>query len=873
MPKRPDPDLLLRRLSQDQKDGRGRLKIFLGYCAGVGKTYAMLRAAKREISQGRQVLVGLVETHGRLETEDMLAGLPRLARSAAEHRGINLSEFDLEACLAAQPKPDLVLVDELAHTNVPGSRHRKRYQDIEELVAAGFEVYTCLNVQHLESLNDVVLQITGVKVRETVPDHVLWDADQIELIDLPGEDLLMRLKEGKVYQGAKAFAAADHFFRPGNLVALREVALRCAANRIDEDVVRYMQKRSIDGPWPVRERLLVAVGPSPLSERLIRSASRLAEKQGAEWLAVSVEGEETYSLDARERISSHLRLATSLGASCEQISGNDVAVQILHYARQHNVTQIVAGKPTRPGLLGKLTPDLVDRLIAGSGQIDVHIVSADQQSKIPFSMGSQPSSGRWSDYLLSTAWVLAYTLLVALPISPYLEPTNLIMGYLAVVCATATLKGQWAAVWASALSVVIFDLIFVPPFYSFHVADGQYLLSFLAFIIVSVFTSGLSSRARHQAQTARLREEQTHALLELSRDFSSARTQEQVVSALQSHLRRRFDPEASVALSASEVSEAPEVADWSWQHGQPSGLHTDTLSSAPVSCLPIVAGEPRGTIALVAMRRSERISPAERELLDTFLLQASVALERVSLSTVAAQNEVLLATERLQTALLNSVSHDLRIPLVSIVGALQAIESEEEAPLSLSQRRGLVENALSQAERLNRLLGNLLQISTLDAGSLKLKLEPNDLSDIVSVLPFEVAIPDEVPFVLCDILLVQQVLINLLDNARKYASQKEPVLELEISPDQVVFCFQDFGPGIAAPDRDRIFERFFRSEQIASKVDSHAVAAPGTGLGLSICRGLVEAQNGQIWLADSPRGSRFCFSLPVANPSLLKGHS
>jgi two-component system sensor histidine kinase KdpD len=865
--KRPDPDVLLRRLAQDSKSGRGKLKIFLGYCAGVGKTYAMLLAARRDLAQGRRVLVGLVETHGRPETEEMLAGLPVLARSQAEHRGVSLSEFDLKACLEAVPKPDLVLVDELAHTNVPGSRHKKRYQDIEELIAAGIDVYTCLNVQHLESLNDVVLQITGVRVRETLPDQVLLGADQIELVDLPGEDLLTRLKEGKVYKGPKAGAAADNFFRPGNLVALREVALRCAANRIDEDVVRYMQKRSIDGPWPVRERLLVAVGPSPLSERLIRSACRQAEKQGAEWLAVSVEGEETYTVDARERISAHLRLAASLGASCEQISGSDVAAQILDHARKHNVTQIIAGKPSRPGLLGKFSPDLVDRLIAGSGNIDVYIVSA-EQTKVARSTSLKPVFS-WSEYGWSTAWVLSYTLFAAVPLSRVLQPTNLIMGYLAVVCATATFKGQGAAIWASTLSVAIFDFLFVPPFYTFHVSDGQYIVTFVAFILVSVLISGLSSRARYQAKTARFREEQTHALLELSRDFGRARTLEQVAEALQSHLRRRFDEEATVVFQAREVPEAPEVADWSWQHAQSAGLHSDTLSEAPVSCLPIVSGDPPKTLGLVVLRRLQRIAPAERELLDTFLLQASVILERVSLSMVADQNEVLLATERLQSALLNSVSHDLRIPLVSIVGALQAIEGEDEAPLSAVQRRGLLDNALSEAERLNRLLGNLLQISSLDSGSLRLKLEPNDISDVISVLPFDVQIPVDAPFVLCDILLVQQVLINLLDNARKYAPGEEPRLEIETAAEHVIFCFQDFGPGIPASDQDKIFERFYRSDQSSDRTTGMVRLGnvAGTGLGLSICQGLIEAQGGRIWLAESQRGSRFCFSLPIANPT------
>ncbi|MBT9588486.1 sensor histidine kinase KdpD [bacterium] len=831
---------------------RAQLKIFLGYCSGVGKTYAMLAAARTEVEQGQRLLVGLVETHGRPETEALLSGLPILPRRSVEHRGVTLAEFDLDSCL--ERKPGLVVLDELAHHNAPGARHPKRFQDIEELLEAGINVFTTLNVQHLESLQDAVLRITGVRVTETVPDRVLHQASFIELVDLPGEELVRRLLQGKVYLGEMAEQTAKNFFRPGNLVALRELAMRWVANRIDQQVVQYMRERSIAGPWPVRERLLVGVGPSPLSERLIRAARRLADTLQAEWLAVSVQGGESYTPAARERVAAHLRLATSLGAHSEMVTGSSVPARLVEYAREHNVTQIVTGKPVRRGIWRNWTPDLVDQLIQISGPIDVHVISADRELEPP-AVNRPITPG--SAYLASTLAVIALSLMIGV-LSRYLAPTNLVMAYLALVCVLAFQLGRGPAFWASTLSLAVFDFCFVPPYYTFAVQDGEYVVTFAALLFVSLIISTLTSRAREQAATARLREGQTIALLDLSRDFSSSRSGEEVRQALESHVRRRLDPQASVFLQIPRHNEWGPVADWAWHHGRPAGRATDTLPQAAVTCLPVVAGQgsPNQTLAMLVLARDKPLPLPEQEMLDSFLLQAAVALERLRLAGLAQQAEVLQTTEKLQTALINSVSHDLRIPLVSIMGALQALHDESSIPLADSDRCSLVDNALAEADRLNRIVGNLLQMSQLDSGVLRIQGQPQDVQDLLAMVPVEsLRLPDDLPLVFCDFLLTQQVLYNLLDNARKYAPNSPITVGVEEQGEFLMIYVQDNGPGVPEAEREQVFGRFYRAR--TSPVES------GSGLGLSICQGLVESQGGRIWIEPAD-GCRVCFTLPIA---------
>ena len=790
---------------------RGKLKIFLGYTQGVGKSEALLRAAAKQKQAGRQVLVAGWE--------------------APEFQAVppgRMGELNLDACL--QMRPQLLLILELARANPPGSRHPKRYQDVEELLASGIDVFATLDVQHLESLNDAVAQISGQRPRETVPDAWIKKADSLQLIDLPVDELAHPV--------------------PG-LAALRELALRFAANRIDEDMVRYMRGSDIRGPWPVRERLLVAVGPSPLSERLIRAACRLADTLNAEWRAVSVEGVESYTPDARERVAAHLRLASSLGAFSEQVTGSNVAARLVEYAREHNVTQIVAGKPPRRGLWARFTPDLVDQLISLSGSIDVYVISAEIAPEAP--VVDKPTAPI-SAYLWSTLSGLLLSLINAL-LSRYLAPTNLVMAYLALVCAIAFRLGRGPAFWACTLSLAAFDFYFVPPYYTFAVQDGEYVVTFIALLSVSLVISSLTARAREQALSARLREGQTIALLDLSRDFSSSQSLEEVQQALEKHTQRRIDPQARVSMQQDPEASEPER--WAWAKGAPAGRGTDTLPHAEVTCLPVVG---RHTLAVLTLHREQPLQLPEQELLESFLLQAAVALERLGLAHKASQAEVLQATERLQSALINSVSHDLRIPLVSILGALQAVRDEGEVPLQAEDRRALLDNALGEAHRLNRIVGNLLQMSQLDAGFLRILGQPQDVQDLLSIVPVDnLRLPDTMPLVHCDYLLTQQVLFNLLDNARKYAPNLPFEVAAEDQGDFVMISVHDQGPGVAEGERDRVFDRFYRAK--------NSPAESGSGLGLSICQGLVEAQGGRIWIDPNVTcGTRVCFTVPVARP-------
>ncbi len=781
---------------------RGKLRIFLGYAPGVGKAEAILRAGVKQRAAGRQVLLGGWEAPG---FQTVPAG--------------RMGELDLDACLRLRPQ--VLLVTELARANPPGTRHPRRYQDVEELLASGIDVLASLDVQHIESLQDAVVQITGHAARETVPDGWLKKADSLQLVDLPVEEL-----ESPV---------------PG-LPALRELALRFAANRLQDS--------------PVRERLLVAVGPSPLSEKLIRAACRLADTLHAEWRAVSVEGVESHTPDARERVAAHLRLASSLGAFSEQVTGSNVAARLVEYAREHKVTQIVAGKGPRRGLWDRFTPDLVDQLISCSGSIDVYVVSAEVAPETP--VVDKPTAPL-SAYAWSTIAVFVLSLINAL-LSRYLAPTNLIMAYLALVCAIAFWLGRGPAFWACTLSLAAFDFYFVPPYYTFAVQDGEYLVTFVALLSVSLVISSLTARAREQALSARLREGQTIALLDLSRDFSSSQSLEEVRQALEKHAQRRIDPLAQVRMS--EDPQASEAEQWAWRKAAPAGRGTDTLPQAELTYLPVVGrhSDPAQTLAVLMLHRSQPLQLSEQELLESFLLQAAVALERLGLAQKASQAEVLEATERLQSALINSVSHDLRIPLVSILGALQAVREESEVPLQAEDRKALLDNALGEVHRLNRIVGNLLQMSQLDAGFLRLVGQPQDVQDLLSIVPVaNLRVPETLPLVHCDFLLTQQVLFNLLDNARKYAPNLPFEVAAEDQGDFVMFSVQDQGPGVAEGERAKVFDRFYRAK--------NSPAESGSGLGLSICQGLIEAQGGRIWIdPEVSQGTRVCFTLPVAHP-------
>ncbi|MBI5965074.1 MAG: sensor histidine kinase KdpD [Chloroflexi bacterium] len=862
MEQRPDPDALLKQI-QSEEPSRGKLKIFLGYVAGVGKTYAMLEAAHQRKEQGIDIVVGYVETHKRVETEGLVSGLEVLPRKQIEYHNVSLPELDVDAVLKRLPQ--LVLVDEFAHTNAPGSRHPKRYLDVEEILDAGIDVYTTLNIQHLESLNDVVAQVTGVIVRETVPDRVIDEASEIEVIDLPPDELLVRLQEGKVYIPEQASRAIDKFFRKGNLTALREMSLRRAAERVDDQMRSYMRTRAISGPWAAAERLLVCISPSPLAEKLVRNTRRLADELNAEWFAVYVDvasKPENNPLN-RERIGRTLQLAEELGARTRTLAGRSIHEAVLEYARKHNVTKVVIGKPLKPRWQEILRGSIVDQLIYASGDIDVYVISAETGPRkiiVPEKWQPHRPLGR---YLISFGLVALSTML-GLTVRGNLEPTNIVMLYLASVVISAVFLGRGPSLLAAIAGVLAFDFFLIPPYLTFAVSDTQYLLTFLVLFIVSLVISSLTTRVREQAEAAIRREKQTSALYNLGRDLTSATDLKQIIEIIISHISRAFDRDVAIFLPrddqlltfASSSNFEPDenelaVAAWAFEHDEPAGRGTDTLPAVPLRCQPLkTANNIIGVLGIRPKDKSSFLTPEQRQTLAAFANQAALAIERARLAEQAQQAELLQVTEKLQTALLNSISHDLRTPLVAITGALTSLDEQDEN-LNGEYRRSLVITAREEADRLNRLVGNLLSMTRIESGAIKLHNDPGDIQDVIGTAleqlgnritdrEINVNVPDDFPLVPMDFTLIVQVVVNLLDNAVKYSS-KDSLIEVSASlvDDKARLQISDRGVGIPSEDLTRVFDKFYRVQRPES--------VSGTGLGLSISKGIIEAHHGNIY--------------------------
>ena len=868
---RPNPDELLARVQAEEREKRrGKLQIFLGYAAGVGKTYAMLEAARQRRAQGVDVVVGYVETHGRAETDALLKGLEVIPRRQVEYRRTTVTEMDVDAILARHPQ--LALVDEFAHTNAPGSRHPKRHHDVHELLEAGIDVYTTLNIQHLESLNDAVAQITGVVVRETLPDSLLDEAAEIKLVDLPPDELIQRLHDGKVYVPDTAAVAVERFFRKGNLTALREMALRRAAGRVDEQMLAYMQTRAIPGPWPAGERLLVCVSTSSAGEKLVRSARRLADELGAEWSALHVEtgNDRRAPEEVRARVSRTMRLAEDLGAQVVTLPGQSVAATALDYARAHNVTKIIAGKPLQSRWQEWLHGAIVDQLIRSSGPIDVYVVSSEAQASSA-ETGEWFPHRPWRRYLQSALLVVAATL-VSVPFSLMLSPVNLVMLYLVVVVISAVFLGRGPSILASVLSVLAFDFFFVPPHLTFAVSDTEYILTFIGLFLVGLVISTLAARAREQADAARFSAEQTTELYELSRDLAAVYGLDDILRALIRHIQGTFGREGVILLPdqgrlASTVGSGDleldenemAVGDWVLRHGEPAGRNTNTLPGAQLRYLPLKTA--RGVLGVLGIQGSAEadgyLTPDQQRLMEAFASQAAVAIERAQLAEQARQAQVLQAGEQLQTALLNSISHDLRTPLVSITGALSSLQ-DQDAQLDEASRRGLIKNAREEAERLNRLVGNLLDMTRVEAGALRLRLEPSDVQDVIgSALAqleerlgdrrVNVRVPEEFPLVPMDFALMTRVLVNVIDNALKYSPPGSPIdVEAKLPAGQLEIEVSDRGLGIPAEDLNRVFDKFYRVQRPGR--------VAGSGLGLSICKGIVEAHGGFVAAENRPGG-------------------
>ena len=881
---RPDPDALLAYAQrQERKQTPGRLRIFLGAAPGVGKTYSMLEAARAKRTEGLDVVAGVVESHGRAETEALLQGLELIPRRQVPHRGVILAEFDLDAALARRPA--LILVDELAHANAPGSRHPKRWQDVRELLDSGIDVYTTLNIQHVESRNDVVAQVTGVIIRETVPDSLLEDAESLVLVDLPPEDLLTRLKEGKVYIPQQAEWAAQNYFRPGNLASLRELALRMTAERVGSEVLVYRQGQAAPATWPTGERLLVCVGPAPSSAKLIRAAKRMAEGLHAPWLALYVETAEMARLpqEERNRAIQHLQLARQLGAETVTLSGGRVAEEVVHFARARNVSKIIIGKPLRPAWKDRIFGNFVDEVIRLSGEIDVYVIRGQAEPGPRTSSSPVRPPTDWTGYLASLAIVALGTGLGSL-VRPYLEPSNLIMIYLLGVMIAAIRWGRGAAVLGSLFSVLAFDFFFVPPFYTFAVADTQYLITFAVMLLVALVISHFTSLIQRQAQTARHLQRRTESLRALSGQLAGTRGAEMLLSIAVRHAEEIFesqvrglmpDEQGQLVIVAGPqggpIPDAKErsVAQWAFDLGQVAGWGTETLPYVGALYVPLLGLEgPVGALEVRPQDPQRLFSPEQMRLLDAIAKQVALALEvdRLEKSTLKAQLD--METEQMRSSLLSSVTHDFQTPLAAVLGSASSI-LEIGPNLSLADIRGLVENIYDEAERLSRLINNLLKVTKLESGALALHKELQPLEELVgSALNrlerrltqrhLHISLPEDLPMAPMDGPLVEQVFLNLLENALKYTPEGTPLsIAAQARDNELEVEVADQGPGLPGEDLENIFEMYYRGSAKNSQ--------NGYGLGLAICKAIVRAHGGRIWADNLPGGgAAFRFTLPLA---------
>ncbi len=879
--KRPDPDEFLARVQHEAlRSRRGRLKIFLGAAAGVGKTYSMLQAAQDRLAEGVDVVVGYVEPHSRPETAILLEGLEVIPPLLVGYRGTTLHDFDLDAAL--KRRPALLLVDELAHTNAEGMRHAKRWQDVLELIEAGINVYTTVNVQHLESLNDVVAQITGTIVRETLPDAVLEGADEIELIDLSPDDLLQRLREGKVYAPQQAEQAMHSFFRRGNLMALRELALRSTAERVDSEMQVYRQDKAVEPVWPAGERILVCVSPSPMAARLVRAAKRMAVGLHAEWITVYVETPHSAQLPdaARSRVIQTLRLAEQLGSETTTLSGHNVAEEILSFARRRNVTKVVVGKPIHARWRDVVFGSVLNSLVRRSGDIDVYVISGEGETARPQVQRLWRRPRQLRPYLWALVIVAACTVLASL-MFPYFAPANVVMVFLVGIVIVAVRFGRGPSILVSIISVIAFDLFFVPPHLTFGVNDTQYVVTFAVLLLVGLTISSMTVQIKEQAETARERERRTSSLYEMSREFASTNSIDALTQTAVKHIEDAFHsrvvlllneadgqlkPYGSENIEASLSEHERNVARWVYDHGQVAGRGTQTLPGSQGLYLPLNTSQGRiGVLGAYILEPDDLLSPDQMHLLETYANQTAVAIERAKLSQETERVQVQVETERMRNSLLSSVSHDLRTPLAAITGAASGL-IQNDARLEPAQRE-LAQIAYEEAERLNRLLGNLLEMTRLESGGVRVDKEWQPLEEVVgSALqrmdaalndhPLQTRLPDDLPLVPIDSILIELVLVNLLENAIKYTPAGVPIeLSAFAEPDAVVVEVADRGPGIPAGEEGRIFEKFYRSRPATTG---------GVGLGLTICKAIVEAHGGRIWAGNRPDGGAvFRFTLPL----------
>ncbi|MEO6876780.1 MAG: sensor histidine kinase KdpD [Opitutaceae bacterium] len=867
-PPRLDPDVLLASLKRaERRARRGRLKVFFGMSPGVGKTYAMLRAAQQEVRDGVDLIVGVIETHGRVETEALLAGLPIIPRKEITYRDIKLTELDLEAILARRPA--VVLVDEFAHTNAPGSRHPKRYQDVIELLDAGLDVYTTLNVQHIESRADAVRQITGAPVHETVPDSVFELADEIELIDLTPETLLERLREGKVYLGDRAAAAAEGFFKDTHLTALRELALRFVAERVDKRLRELRGTSAVKTVWRSGERLLVAVGPSPSSTQLVRWTRRMAAAQGAPWVAVSVESSRPLDADAKRRLEQNLALARELGAEVVVTHDDDVADALLRVALQNNATQIVVGKSRSPRWRDVLVGgNLVDRLLRLGGPIDIYVVPAERAGeKMPSWLGWRPTATSPGREYGEVAAVLAALTLAGWFIVGFTGYTVVGLLYLLAVIALSLRVGRGPVLAAGIVSALAWNFVFIPPLFTFYIAKFQDGVMLGTYFVVALIAGHLTARIRRQERHERLREERATALYHLTQGLSTARTLDDAVFAALRQADELFAGQSALLLGNGDAGLTPHfagsftitekergVADWVWHNHKKAGRFTDTLPSAEGFHVPLVREETALGVLVIRVPAEATLTLAQRDLVESFATQLALLVERESLRAASEREKLLDESEKLHRALLDGVSHELKTPLAVLSAAAENLPTADAAT-----RATLAAEIRTATRRLNRLVSNLLDQTRLESGALKPKLDWCDAHDLLNAALdgvresldghlFESAIPADLPLFRADFALMEQVIANLLLNAALHTPAGTPIF-LAAGVDQVrariFFTVADRGPGLPAAMRERLFQKFQRGD---------AARAGGLGLGLSIIRGFVTAQGGEVVAGENPGG-------------------
>jgi two-component system sensor histidine kinase KdpD len=867
---RPSPEALLE--AARREDSRaGRLKIFVGAAPGVGKTYEMLQSAHAKVKAGADVVVGVVETHGRAETEALLQGLEIIPRQRLVYKDQTLEEMDLDALIARRPK--IALVDELAHSNAPGSRHPKRYLDVEELLDEGIDVYTAVNIQHIESLNDVVAQITHVRVRETVPDSILDRADAIELIDLTPDDLIQRLKEGKVYVPKQAERALEHYFSPGNLTALRELALRRTAERVDDQLLTHMQANAIAGPWAAGERILVCVSEDPRAAGLVRYTKRLADRLHAPWTALSIETRRSLQLtDAqRDQLADTLRLAEALGGEALTIPGvgRKIADDVIQFAQANNVTQIIIGKSPRSIGFEFLHGSVVHDLVRRAGHISVNVIAGNELVFLPavktaVHTAARPEPFDARPYLMALL-IVALGLGAAALIQPWFGIENVDLVFLTAVVGVAVRYGLLPSLLASIAASLCYNFFFLPPVYTFTITDPTNIAAFFFFMLIAILVSNLAARVRVQADSAIGRVRTTELLYAFSRKLAGTATLDDVLwaSAYQTALMLKVRvvlllPEQGVLTVKAGYPPEDQLddadlaaANWAWSNDRPAGRGSDTLPGAKRLFLPMRTGRgPIGVIGIDDDRSGPLLTPDQRRLLDALVDQGALAIERVLLVEDMDRVKRTVESERLRNALLTSISHDLKTPLASVLGAASTMRDLASA-LSEAEQRDLLATVIDESERLNRFIANLLDMTKLESGAVVPNAAPHDIGEIIGsalrragkiLIKHQVRLElaAELPMLQLDAVLFEQALFNLLDNAAKYAPVGSTILIRGwLDRASVMLQIIDEGDGIPVAELESVFDKFYRAQK-----GDHV--RPGTGLGLAISRGFVEAMHGTI---------------------------